>query len=180
MAKKNEKNNFEALGNVYLAGFMCAGKTSAGRLLAKKLGRRFADSDALVEKRGKRSVAELVRTRGLGGFRRLEAEVVRGLAGRRGLVVALGGGVYPSRRWRGLLERTGVTVFLACGWPELERRLSKAAGPRPLLAGPAKAALARAKKIYARRLPFYRRAGLSVDVTQATPAGTAELIRKKL
>lgn len=180
MAKKNEKSHLEALGNVYLAGFMCAGKTSAGRLLAKKLGRRFADSDALAEKQAGRSVAELVRARGLGGFRRLEAGIVKRLAAERGLVVALGGGVYPSRRWRGLLERTGVTVFLACGWPELERRLSKSLAPRPLLAGPREAALARAKKLYARRLPFYRRAGLSVDVTRAAPEKAAELIRKKL
>jgi shikimate kinase len=180
MAKKNEKNNLEALGNVYLAGFMCAGKTSAGRLLAKRLGRRFADSDALAEKRSGRSVTELVKARGLGGFRRLEAGIVKELAAKKGLVVALGGGVYPSRRWRGLLERTGVTVFLLCAWPELERRLSKAAAPRPLLAGPLAASLARAKKLYSRRLPFYRRAKISVDVTRAAPAKAAELIRKKL
>ncbi|MCM2268371.1 MAG: shikimate kinase [Elusimicrobiales bacterium] len=180
MAKKNEKSDSTALRNVYLAGFMGSGKTTLGRLLARKLKLRFADSDAAVERLAGRPVAALVRARGWAAFRALEAKAVRALAAGTGRVVALGGGVYPSRRWRGLLARTGVTVFLDCAWPELEKRLKPEAGRRPRLAGPWPRAAARAKTLYARRRPFYRLADITVDTTGLSPAAAADLVRKKL
>lgn len=179
MAKKHRKNTAPPVGNVYLAGFMCSGKTSAGRLLARRLGRTFADTDALVERRSGFKVKELVARRGWAAFRRLEAAELRQLAAGGGRVVALGGGLYPSARWRGLLERTGVTVFLDCRWPVLERRLEKAAAGRPLLSGPWKTAAVRAKRLYLQRLPFYRRSALRADAS-GKPARTAELIGEKL
>lgn len=179
MAKKHRENTAPPVGNIYLAGFMCSGKTSAGRLLARRLGRPFADTDALLVRRAGLTVKELAARRGWRAFRRLEAAELRRLAAEGGRVVALGGGLYPSARWRGLLGRTGVTVFLDCRWPELARRLRDNTAARPLLAGPWKAAEARAAKLYARRLPFYRRADVRVDAS-GTPARTAELIRKEL
>lgn len=179
MAKKHRENTAPPVGNIYLAGFMCSGKTSAGRLLARRLGRPFADTDAQVARRAGLTVKELVSRRGWRAFRRLEEAELRRLAAGAGRVVALGGGLYPSARWRSLLERTGVTVFLDCPWPELARRLRDNAAGRPLLSGPWKAAGPRAKGLYARRLPFYRRAAVRVDAA-GTPARTAELIRKEL
>ena len=90
--------------NIYLVGFMCAGKTSTGKALARLLKLRFADSDHMAEKKAGREIAELVPAKGLKAFRNLEARMVRELAGKRGLVVALGGGVYPSRKWAKLLK----------------------------------------------------------------------------
>jgi shikimate kinase len=179
MAQKDGQDPQETVGNVYLTGFMCAGKSSVGRLLAKKLGRRFADSDAAVERRAGRTIAAVVKSGGLKAFRKLENAEVKKIAARANQVVALGGGVYPSGKWRSLLARTGVTVFLNCRWPELERRLKKAAGPRPLLAGPWPAAAARAKNLYARRLPFYRLAAVTVDTSGIAPALAAKLIQEK-
>lgn len=179
MAKKHGKNTPPPVGNVYLTGFMCAGKTLAGRLLARKLGRPFADTDTLVVRRAGLPVNGIVARLGWRAFRRLEAAELRRLASEGGRVVALGGGLYPSARWRGLLGRTGTTVFLDCRWPELARRLEKNASGRPLLAGPWKSAGPRVEKLHARRLPFYRLAAVRVDAS-GTPARTAELIGKKL
>lgn len=158
---------------------MCAGKTLAGRALARALRRPFADSDAVIERAAGRKVADLVKARGLAAFRRAEAETVKALAARGGLVAALGGGFYPSGR-RAALLRDGVTVFLHCAWPELEARLKAARAPRPLLAGPWEKAAARAKRLYRARLPYYRRADLTVDVTGLTPAAAAKKIKKAL
>jgi shikimate kinase len=180
MAKKNKKNTFQAVGNIYLTGFMCAGKTSAGRILARRLGLPFRDCDALVEKETGRTIGELVAGKGLGGFRKLEAARVRTLAAGRGQVVALGGGVYPSRRWKGLLGRTGVTVFLDCPWRLLEGRLKAAAGPRPLLAGPWESTAARARKLYNKRLPFYRQADITVKTAGLSPQKTAGRLARTL
>ena len=180
MAKKDRKNTLPGLGNIYLAGFMCAGKTSTGRALARRLGRPLRDCDALVEKGTGKTVAELVTEKGLAGFRRLEAAQVRALAAGRGQVVALGGGVYPSRRWKGLLNRTGKIVFLYCPWRELAGRLKKAAGPRPLLAGPWERTAVRAEKLYRKRLPFYLRADLTINTAGISPETTAARLARKL
>jgi len=175
MAGKNRKDTAAPV-NIYLIGFMCSGKTSTGKALARLLKRRFADLDLIVEKKAGLKIAELVTAKGLKAFRKLEAGAMRELAGKRRLAAALGGGVYPSRRWAKLLKSTGVTVYLHCPWPELEKRLKAARGLRPRLRGPWKQARRRAKKLYTERLPFYRLSDLEINTSGLTPAQTAALI----
>src|SRR3989338_420618 len=154
MAQKNGKDPGPAL-NIYLTGFMCAGKTLTGGALAAALGLPFLDSDAQLRKKTGTRLAVIIRRDGLGVFRRLEAALVKDLAARGGRVIALGGGVYPSRRWAGLLKRTGTTVFLDCPWPELAKRLEAERSGRPLLDGPWEKALPRAKKLYEARRGYF-------------------------
>jgi len=159
---------------------MCAGKTLAGRALARALRRPFADTDALLAARHGATAGEMIERRGLGAFRRLEAALVKELAAGSGRVIALGGGFYQSGRRAALLRRSGVTVFLAGAWPELAKRLKTARGPRPLLAGPWELAEPRARKLYEARLPYYRRADLVVNTAGLTPAQTAAKIKRAL
>ena len=166
--------------NVYLIGFMCAGKTSTGRALARMLRRPFLDSDSLFEKEHGAAAAYLIRKKGLGRFRSMEAALVKALAGGCGRVIALGGGIYPSGRRARLLKKTGVTVFLRCPWPELEARLKAARSGRPLLDGPWEKAAPRAKKLYARRLSFYRRADITIMTAGLTPAQIAKKTKRAL
>lgn len=180
MAKKDREDPAPDLKNVYLTGFMCAGKTSSGMVLARRLRRPFLDSDRLLGKKYGVPVASLIRTRGLGWFRRMEAGLLLALAGTRGQVIALGGGLYPSSRWRSLFKRTGVTVFLDSPWMELEARLKVARSGRPLLDGSWEKASLRARSLYARRLPFYRRADITVATSGLTPAQAAEKTAKAL
>ena len=180
MARKDPEDNLTPLKNVYLTGFMCAGKTTSGLALARCLGLPFRDSDELIEKAAGKTLAELVKEKGLPRFRHIEAALVRTLAASGGQVIALGGGVFPSRKWKKLLETSGITVFLYCPWPELEKRLKKARGPRPLLAGPWKEAAGRAEKLYSSRLPFYEQAGIRVSTAGVEPRRAAELIKKLL
>ena len=170
----------DPLKNIYLIGFMCAGKTLTGRELAARLRRPFADCDAAVERAAGRSVAAIVGKHGLGAFRRLEAAAVKKLCARRGTVIALGGGVYPSRRWRGLLARTGFTVFLDCGWRELERRLKAGRKGRPLLEGSEAAALRGARRLLEKRLKYYEAADMALDVTGLTPGQAAQVAAERL
>ena len=159
---------------------MCAGKTLTGKALARLLKRPFYDSDAALEKEHGATIADLVREKGLAGFRKAEAAEIKKLAAREGLVAALGGGVYPSPRWKKRLEDSGVTVYLHCPWPELRDRLKAERAGRPLLAGDWTEACGRARKLYRKRLGFYRRAQLQVNTAGLTPQAAAKRIQAML
>ncbi len=119
--------------NVVLTGFMGTGKTTVGRVLAQRLGRRFVDTDALIEERHgpiPRIFAELGEDR----FRELEREVAVELSTERGLIVSTGGRMLLDPENAAVLQTSGVVVCLVAAADEILRRVS-AAGveDRPLL-----------------------------------------------
>jgi shikimate kinase len=163
-------------GNVYLTGFMGAGKSAVGRALARLLGRPFLDTDALIERRAGRSVAQIFAAGGEPAFRRLERQAVARAARRRGIVCALGGGALlhpPSRR---LVASSGLLVALTCSERELWRRLKPTLALRPLLSGgrPALRRLLRARR------GAYARADISVSTSALSAPRAARLIARRL
>ena len=118
-----------------LAGFMGSGKTSAGRAVASRTGRRFVDLDAEIEARARETISDLFASRGEAGFRELEEQVAgEVLAGREPLVVALGGGAVLSGRTRSVLAEHAFTVLLDV---DPETAWERVAGSdRPLAADP--------------------------------------------
>src|SRR3990167_4524403 len=85
--------------NIILVGFMGAGKSSVGRLLAKRLGRCFVETDDLIVGRDGRSIAEIFRAEGEARFRQLEADLLDLLRLKRGDMIATGGG-FPCEEGR--------------------------------------------------------------------------------
>lgn len=159
--------------NIYLTGFMGAGKSTVGRLLAKRLRRGFVDTDARVESRAGVSVPELFRN---GGFRRVEREVVRAVSRENGLVVALGGGALLDPRNQKDILATGPLICLTCAEPVLWRRLKPERQKRPLLAGGRTAM----RKLIRERKKIYALARLKVSTTTKSPQAAAELIARRL
>ncbi len=131
--------------NIILIGMPGSGKTTVGRILAEKTGRRFADADELVREQAGCSVAEIFAARGEAGFRALETDVLRALGKQSGLVIATGGGCVTRAENYPALHQNG-TVFC------LERAPEKlAVEGRPLsLATPV-------EQIYQVRKPLYDR-----------------------
>ena len=91
--------------NVVLIGFMGTGKTAVGKRVASRLGRRFVDTDVLIEERAGRSIPRIFAEGGEPAFRRLEAEVIAQVAAGDGRVVATGGGVVLSSANMACLRR---------------------------------------------------------------------------
>jgi len=151
--------------NVILVGFMGAGKSSVGRLLARRLGRCFVETDDMITAKEGRSIPEIFADQGEAHFRALEDEALALLGLKSGDVIATGGGL-PCRAGRPeALKALGTVVWLAGDLDVLYQRAARG-GERPMLAGRSRADVA---ALYQARLPYYRQAHLSVDTTGLGP-----------
>jgi shikimate kinase len=172
------------LQRIVLTGFMGAGKSTIGRLLADRLGWEFLDLDASIEERAGITVPEIFALHGEPHFRKLESQALAAALGRSNLVLALGGGAPDVLTNRLLIEQTPATatIFLDAPFSALFDRcilqalnapaaIAPDAHPaqlRPLLADPAAAE----NRFLARR-PVYRRlARLIVDTSALTAEET--------
>src|SRR5436190_15285968 len=81
-----------ASGNIFLIGLMGAGKTSVGKLLARRLGKTFYDCDHEIERATGVRIPVIFEIEGEAGFRARESRMLAELAQRAGIVLATGGG----------------------------------------------------------------------------------------
>jgi len=160
----------ERPARVVLVGFMGSGKSSIGRLVARRLGYRFEDMDRRIEKRAGRTVAAIFRDSGEEAFRELEREEARALSTLRDRVVATGGGAFARPDTRAILKEGALTVWLQCDIDTILGRVP-ADGSRPLAGNrgimPA---------LLAEREPSYRMADVAVDASAGTPREVADRI----
>jgi shikimate kinase len=144
--------------NVILVGFMGAGKSVCGRLLARRLGRCFVETDDMIVSRDGRPIPEIFRQDGEEAFRRLEGEALEALRLKSGDVIATGGGL-PCREGRmEALRALGTVVWLRGDLAVLLERARRIGG-RPML----ERAPAEVEALYRAREPYYARAHLTID-----------------
>lgn len=159
---------------VVLIGFMGAGKTAVGRLLAADLGWEFVDSDAEVESRLNLTVPEVFARLGEDEFRRTEREVVTEAVQGGQLVISTGGGWAEQEGSLEGLPAEALTVWLQVSAGEALRRVREGS-PRPLLQR--EDALAFAKALLRRRVKRYALATLAFDTEALSPSQVATQIR---
>ena len=149
-----------------LVGFMGAGKTTVGHIIAERLGRPFVDSDVLIEQRLGRDIRDIFATEGEPHFRQLEHATVAGLIRGPEAVVALGGGAVEDPRSRAVLRAARV-VYLRVSYDEAMARV-RSDEFRPMLHRPD------LDEVYKRRLPVYEDlAVLTVDTDGRRPEAIA-------
>jgi shikimate kinase len=119
---------------IVLVGFMGAGKTTVGRVLARRLGVPFRDSDVVIEDRAGRPIRQIFAEDGEPAFRDLEHKVIADLLDGADSVLALGGGAVQRADTRDLLKGIPV-VYLRISYDEAMRRVGGDQG-RPMLARP--------------------------------------------
>jgi shikimate kinase len=162
--------------NIVLIGFMGAGKSTIGRLLARRLGRCFVETDDVITARHGRSIPEIFRVDGEARFRELEGETLEALTLKSGDVIATGGGL-PCREGRMTALRGLGTVVWLKGDLRVALERARRSGARPMLAG---RSLEDLEALYRDREPYYREAHLTIDTTGLTIDQTVSRILSRL
>jgi len=171
------KPEFGQIRTLVLVGFMAAGKTTVGRLLAQSLGWAFRDLDDEIERRTGATVADLFRSRGEPAFRALEQDIVAGWLSETETVLAPGGGWAARPDALGSLPAEARSVWLRVSAAEAVRRANAMGRIRPLLdvANP----VAAATRLLATREPLYARADWQIDVDGRLPERVAQEIAER-
>lgn len=155
--------------NIFLVGLMGAGKTSVGRMLAKRMNKDFYDADAEIERATGVKIPVIFDIEGESGFRAREEKVIERLTAMQDIVLATGGGavLLPANRAR--LKQHGRVIYLRAAPEDLWKRTRRDRN-RPLLqtANP----LAKLKELHAQRDPLYTEVADLVVDTGAQSVGT--------
>ena len=145
--------------NIVLIGFMGSGKTSVGKILARKLYKDFVDVDTVIEKEQGASINEIFKSKGEEHFRGLEQKCIDELAQKKGQVIATGGGlpIYGS------IPEKSLIVYIDADFDVILHRLpAREHAKRPLLQDEA-----RARALFDERIDTYKElAHYSVDANQ--------------
>jgi len=117
---------------ITLIGFMCSGKSTVGRILARKLGWKFRDTDEEVERREGLTIPQIFSLKGELYFRKLEQKVLEDLLKEDRVVIATGGGLGADSRAMELMRERSFVVWLRVSFDEFMKRCGSDEG-RPLL-----------------------------------------------
>lgn len=168
--------------SIILLGYMCVGKTTIGRQLAREAGLSFYDLDWYIAERYRKSVADIFKDEGEEAFREKERRMLHEVAEFQDIVLATGGGTPCFYDNMDYMLSAGHTVYLKATPEVVVRHLDLSRGNRPLLQG-----MSREERntFVARQLesraPFYERAEWHIDVDvlaeQTAVARMAERIK---
>lgn len=119
------------MNNIILCGFMGSGKTVVGKELAKIMGRKFVDTDELIESEQGVAIKAIFATRGEDYFRDLEFEMCKKVAKMKNCVVSTGGGALTFERNVEAIKKGGTVIFLDASFPVICDRIGDSS-TRPL------------------------------------------------
>ena len=110
--------------NIFFVGLMGAGKTTIGKLLAKKLKKTFYDTDHEIEKKLGVKVSVIFELEGEEGFRKRETQMIDELTNKKDIILATGGGAVLSEENRRLLKERGKVIYLNAKPQHLAKRMA--------------------------------------------------------
>ena len=151
--------------NIVLIGFMGAGKSLTAKCLGKKLQRKVVSTDEEIERREKKSVAQIFTEAGEEHFRTIERQIVQALAQQENLIIDCGGGVVVDVKNIADLKAGGILFYLSTS-PQWVYERVKHKQHRPLLNVPDP--LAKIRELLSAREPFYRQADHILDTDGKT------------
>ncbi len=167
----------------YLTGFMAAGKSTIGPILANTLGWNFIDMDKAIEEEEAMKITEIFEKKGEKYFREKETELLQSISKKNYLIVALGGGTIANNNNIKLLKETGRLIYLHSS-PEVayKRLIYKRNRPALLFEGeelPTKEDfIARIEEILSRRKIYYDQADYKIDTDKEAVGKTVDKLAR--
>ncbi len=164
--------------NIVLIGYRGAGKSTVGRMLAARAGRKFVDADDWIEEQCGAPIRDIVQSKGWQHFRDVEKGIIEEICREDQLVIAPGGGAVLDPANVRSFKKNGLVVWLKADGEVLGRRMNqdpRTPTGRPTLTG--KGALEEFQEVLAVRNPYYARAA---DVQVDTSALNLEEVVEKV
>lgn len=152
---------------------MGSGKTSVGKIVAKKLNLKFLDIDSIIERAVGMKISEIFARFGERRFRDLESAVVKIVSLKESAVISTGGGVVLRKGNIEVLKKTGVLFWLKASEETIYERI-KDCKDRPLLQ--VENPLHRIRELMKKRAPLYEKADFAIDTDGALPDEIADKI----
>lgn len=118
---------------IFLIGYMGAGKTTAGRELARKMNLEFIDMDHYIQSRYQKTVGQLFAEYGEAEFRNIEHKILKEVADIEDVVISTGGGTPCFFDNMDYMNKTGLTIYLKASAKALSERLNACKEKRPLI-----------------------------------------------
>ncbi len=162
----------ENCDNISLIGFMGCGKTTIGRIIAKKLGYSFKDIDAMIEEREGKTVSDIFRLKGEQDFRTLEKSALSEIHKDKNTVYACGGGILQDPANRDTLSRNSLVIWLYASIESSLQRIDPRS--RPLLDTEGQGE--KPQTLFHRRISHYAQAADLLVLSETNPEKTAENI----
>ena len=162
---------------IVLVGLMGAGKTSVGRLLAKRLDLEFIDADDEIEQAARCSIEQIFESHGEAEFRDGERRVIARLLTGPTHVLATGGGAFMRKETRDAIRGRGISVWLRADLDLLLRRVSRRKN-RPLLRN--ENPRQTLEKLIEERYPVYAEADIVVDSGDQPPGTIVDTVIESL
>lgn len=166
---------------IFLIGYMGAGKTTVGKMLARRMGLSFIDLDCYIESRYLRTVGQLFDEKGEKAFREIERNLLREVAEFEDVLISTGGGTPCFYDNMEFINRSGESVYLKVSVEELLNRLEMCKHSRPLLRNKTREELRLfiAENLQ-KREPFYMKASVVFEAEQMNTAKDVQMITEAL
>ncbi len=163
--------------SIVFIGFMGAGKTTIGKMVAAKLNREFIDVDEEIEKEYKMPVSQIFKEFGEKAFRDREKSLITKLCKQRNMVISLGGGAFLREEIREGCLSSCIVIFLEVSFEQWKERVSSLIESRPVLQGKT---LEEMEDLFNNRQKIYAKHHIKIVADNLAPDEIADLIISKL
>jgi len=167
---------------VYLAGFMGAGKSTVGPILANTLGWNYFDLDKVIEEKLGKKIKTVFEENGEPFFRQVESEVLKELSNSNNVIISLGGGTIVNPNNLNIIKSTGKIIYLKASIDSIYKRVAfKRDRPNLIIDGEEfskERLIQKINNLYNAREKYYNQADITINTDNISIGVTVDKLAK--